>query len=65
MQHADNYTCVPATAQSVRVEVWHRCPRGGAAGASGQRELLLGTGSAPLLDVLRKQQVGGQACSCL
>jgi hypothetical protein len=48
--------------QSMRVEVWHRCPRSGAmaadGGGSGQREVLLGAGAVPLLDVLRKPQVG-------
>lgn len=52
--------------QSVRVEVWHRCPRSGAIAADGgsgigQREVLLGAGAVPLLDVLRKPQVG---CGC-
>ena len=53
----------PLLPQSMRVEVWHRCPRGAAAaaGAGGgdrrQREVLLGAGAAPLLDVLRRPQV--------
>ncbi|PRW60425.1 hypothetical protein C2E21_0846 [Chlorella sorokiniana] len=43
--------------QSMRVEVWHRCPRA-AAGGSGReaREVLLGAGAVPLVDVLRKPQ---------
>ena len=47
--------CCATPSQSVRVEVWHRCPR--AAGGRAQREVLLGTGSARLLDVLRHPQV--------
>lgn len=61
----------------MRVEVWHRCPRaagaGGVGGSSGgQRELLLGGGSASLLDILRKPQVRhaigiavARPCRCL
>ena len=44
----------------MRVEVWHRCPRAVAGSGSGReaREVLLGAGAVPLVDVLRKPQVG-------
>lgn len=49
--------------QSLRVEVWHHCPRA-AAGPSREREVLLGVGAAPLVDVLRKPQVREPLLAC-
>jgi hypothetical protein len=52
--------------RSLRAEVWHRCSRGAAAAApGGRREVLLGWGAAPLLDVLRKPQVSPGGSSSL
>ncbi len=51
--------------------MWHRCPRAaatrsaGGSDGSGQREVLLGVGSAPLLDVLRNRQVRRLPMMCM
>lgn len=40
------------------MELWHHLPRAQAAGSGEKREVFLGSGSAPLQDVLRRLQVG-------